>query len=326
MPHFMLLTHSPTIRKAQHRLVARFAAGSRRACKYRIGFPSGDLEAMVRYLPAHDIWHAQPLTPLRNRYWNGFGVGDPKRVALTPTVEINPSFTGSRRCAGLFLEDECGRLHLAHTGRIGGGCEGVGKRAFLPRVRERLVSVGDNNQDVLIGRIDSRGFCRELKEFIGTVQEFKRVARGKLPLPKVQDECVPARARAHKYGGEGESDEHKQLKLYIASHPKLLGLGTARAVYVEYPYLSGDRVDVMVELAKGGRVVIEVERRGDLATLIGAHQAIKYRALMAAEAGVSQREVRAVLVAHHIPKNTDEFCKQHRIRTKEIPLASMARE
>lgn len=60
-------------------------------------------------------------------------------------------------------------------------------------------------------------------------------------------------------------------------------------------------------LFKGGGseiTVVEVEREGEREVLVGVHQAIKYRALAAAEQGFSKvgpsTRVRAVVVAHEI--------------------------
>lgn len=50
---------------------------------------------------------------------------------LSITVEVNPPHEGeNHRTAGVFLRDGAGRVHVAHSGKIGGGRPGVGKRAF----------------------------------------------------------------------------------------------------------------------------------------------------------------------------------------------------
>lgn len=84
-------------------------------------------------------------------------------------------------------------------------------------------------------------------------------------------------------GEGGESPEHEALKKYVAGHPELFGLDRSARPSVEYLYITGDRVDVLFE--GGGRevTVIEVELSGASHLMIGVHQAIKYRALSAAE-------------------------------------------
>ena len=46
--------------------------------------------------------------------------------------------------------------------------------------------------------------------------------------------------------------------------------------------MTGDRVDVSITLANGEHSVVEIELEGE-STNIGAHQALKYRALRAGE-------------------------------------------
>lgn len=120
-----------------------------------------------------------------------------------------------------------------------------------------------------------------------------------------------------KYGPGGEGKRHRELKAAIARRPELLGLGPGKTT-MEHRFITGDRLDVLVELDKGKKCVIEVEVEGQ-STLIGAHQALKYRALISGE--MDDRSVPyAFLVAYGIPKNVQEFCKRHNIRTLEVNL------
>ena len=65
------------------------------------------------------------------------------------------------------------------------------------------------------------------------------------------------------YGAGGESAAHKLLKLYVAGHPLEFGLTSAAIAHVEYPFATGDRVDVMFENHMPDRTVIEVEVEGE---------------------------------------------------------------
>jgi hypothetical protein len=105
-----------------------------------------------------------------------------------------------------------------------------------------------------------------------------------------------------RHGGGGESEAHRQLKLKVSRHPELVGLSSEALPEVEHSFITGDRVDVYFE--GGGRElsVVEVELEGERELLIGMMQAVKYRALAAAEkqipnVGPSNR-VMAVVVAH----------------------------
>ncbi|MCR5890396.1 hypothetical protein LRS06_21955 [Hymenobacter sp. J193] len=117
------------------------------------------------------------------------------------------------------------------------------------------------------------------------------------PLPPVPPAVLD---EARHYAGGGESERHRQLKLYVAARPELVGLSPAVApARTEYLLLSADRLDVMFE---HGAQRVAVEVKSDLSdradVLRGLYQCIKYRALLDAEQ-VAQGLVpnsRAVLV------------------------------
>ena len=185
MSQYTLVKLPKKITAAQHKLDKCLASEARRSRPYKVGFPGGDMDAKVRYLEGFDLWHAVPADPAYpadrrwyNRYWNAFGLGDPKESLkpLTITVEINPSFTGSRRCAGLFLHDTRGDLYLGHTGNIRG--HGVSKRMFRAEVRDWLVPV-DKDEELLIGGIDLPNFTKELDSFVRAVHRLKEKVKDK---------------------------------------------------------------------------------------------------------------------------------------------------
>lgn len=57
-------------------------------------------------------------------------------------------------------------------------------------------------------------------------------------------------ALKQKYGPGGEGERHRALKQFIADHPECLGFGLGQAA-VEHSFVTGDRVDVSVELVAG---------------------------------------------------------------------------
>ena len=126
-------------------------------------------------------------------------------------------------------------------------------------------------------------------------------------------------ALRRKYGPGGEGPEHHALKKYIFEHPEVLGL---RPVYkqMEYRFDSGDRVDVYFRTVDGTIIVVEIEIEGQDATRIGTLQAIKYRALAAAEAGrrLLSEKTQALLVAYSIPSSVVAFAKQYEIQCHQI--------
>jgi hypothetical protein len=107
----------------------------------------------------------------------------------------------------------------------------------------------------------------------------------------------------HKYGRGGESEAHKALKNYVASHPELLGLTGVANVRIERQFTSGDRADIVFEGESPIHAAVEIELSGASNLLVGAFQAIKYAMLCAAEAGLPLEfgpdgDVQAFLVAH----------------------------
>lgn len=101
----------------------------------------------------------------------------------------------------------------------------------------------------------------------------------------------------------------------IADQPECLGLGRGSAE-VEHRFVTGDRVDVSIDLANGEHCVVEIEVEGE-STSIGAHQALKYRALRAGQLD-STVLPHACLVAYSIPHHVKDFCKRHGVSALEI--------
>ncbi|MCY4555247.1 MAG: hypothetical protein OXF79_02420 [Chloroflexi bacterium] len=119
-----------------------------------------------------------------------------------------------------------------------------------------------------------------------------------------------------KYGPGGEGERHRRLKEFVGQHPDVLNLGTGRAM-IEHRFTTGDRVDVAVDLDSGGHCVVEIEVEGRDSTLVGAHQALKYRALRAGQLD-TRKQPHAFLVAYSIPKSVRNFCKKHGVTALEI--------
>ena len=126
---------------------------------------------------------------------------------------------------------------------------------------------------------------------------------------------VSESALKHKYGPGGKGERHRLLKQFIADHPERLGLGRGRAA-VEHPFVTGDRVDVSIDLANGEYCVVEIEIEGE-STRIGVHQALKYRALRAGELDSAELP-HACLVAYSIPQHVKDFCERHGVLALEI--------
>jgi len=115
---------------------------------------------------------------------------------------------------------------------------------------------------------------------------------------------TPVGGDGRRAGSGGESDDHRQLKQLVASAPSVIGLGAGASSELEHVFISDDRVDVLFTGGGTDYTVVEVELSGELNLIKGVHQAIKYRALKAAEEGLPNlgpgTKVRAVVVANEI--------------------------
>jgi len=128
---------------------------------------------------------------------------------------------------------------------------------------------------------------------------------------------------ARKYGPGGEGAEHRRLKTYLHDHPELLGLSTDVEGVMERRYETGDRVDLAFRHADD-RIVVEVEVEGDVECRIGIMQAVKYRALEAAEVGLRDPSgVRAILAAHAISETTRRLGAELGVEVVAVPRKRM---
>lgn len=125
-----------------------------------------------------------------------------------------------------------------------------------------------------------------------------------------------------KYGPGGEGDRHRRLKEYLHKHPEVLGHGPARRTEMEFRFRTGDRVDLAVRYPDDSWSVVEVEVEGDDGTLTGAHQVLKYRALLSGHLD-GRATIRGVLAAYSVPKSVRAFCRRHDVQVVEIDEAKV---
>ena len=150
-----------------------------------IGYPGGSATATLVWHPDKEIWIALEPERVGNRYWCAFGIDNPLVYSMVSiTCEINPPRIGyNRQVAGLFIIDSTGAIHLAHSGRIGGGHPGIGKSAFMSsRDQNDVVPVrfpdGGESNYIVIGRIDDSDFLDELANFVHAIADFKLSIKG----------------------------------------------------------------------------------------------------------------------------------------------------
>jgi hypothetical protein len=117
----------------------------------------------------------------------------------------------------------------------------------------------------------------------------------KLATPNYQG----ALQKATSFRAGGESEHHKKLKHFVASHPEILQLPTGLLGRTEYPLPSGDSVDVLFEHREefiGVEVKSQLSPEADI--IRGIFQCIKYQAVIEAYQAVQQlpQNTRVVLV------------------------------
>lgn len=101
------------------------------------------------------------------------------------------------------------------------------------------------------------------------------------------------------HGGPAESDEHKNLKQWVADNAEKLGLKKSFGIgRPESSLLSGDTIDVLFSVGND-YVVVEVKscRSNDEDLRRGLYQCVKYKAVKEAEHLPNIVNVRALLVA-----------------------------
>ena len=133
-----------------------------------------------------------------SRYWNAFGLEEPKEGALRSILtEINFPLKGvDRRIAGVFAKDESGRIFICHSGKIGGGRPGIGKKLFKDNYRGKKVMVSDGEEEeefALIGGINSPRLPYQVRAFVLEVDRLKKIGRGEIKRiePKKKSEFTP---------------------------------------------------------------------------------------------------------------------------------------
>ena len=117
----------------------------------------------------------------------------------------------------------------------------------------------------------------------------------------------------------GESDAHRRLKEFVAANPVKVGLPRNARAQIEFPYISGDQVDVRFDMSDGSAAVVEIET---IDGWTGAHQCIKYRALLEAELGqpLGSGRVSAIIVAHSFDARTLAFADRYAIRAVQLRI------
>ncbi|NUG81490.1 hypothetical protein HUN33_15760 [Acinetobacter bereziniae] len=126
------------------------------------------------------------------RRLNWFGLVSDSQ-SLDISVEINTVYEGRNdRIAGFFARDsETGSIYLMHSGRVGGGTEGVGKEAFLAWTNQQPIEVldssGDVKEGIVVMPVQGIAVTQPAIFYINNIANFKQAVRdGELTSPEFQ--------------------------------------------------------------------------------------------------------------------------------------------
>ncbi len=133
---------------------------------------------------------------------------------------------------------------------------------------------------------------------------------------------TPNRSRGIGYntgGGGPPSEEHENLKDYLADNPSELGNGL-KLVKKEYTFKLGGRVDILLQDSSGNPVTVEVKPYNiPPGNNDEIWQAVRYKHVAAAEYDLQCDQVRSILAAPEIPDDVKEKCRELGIEPFEVP-------
>jgi len=184
-----------------------------------LGYRGGHLKkATVYWSDKYQFWHTHKVIESDGgdrRHWNAFGTEKPEGAwSRSITCEINfPVHGPNWRVAGAILKDKAANLFVGHTGKIGGGTEGVGKALFVRHFKGTFELAFDGTKEIRIARVaalDSPHFLRQLSNFVQEVGRIKAIARG-----EVNEINLPQDSEDSGYSDEFEGTVNRQGKSII---------------------------------------------------------------------------------------------------------------
>ena len=178
------VTDARVIHRAQQQLARAFGGAADDRVRCFAGYQGGNHPVTALWSNKLQIWFGsrQERYKVGRIYWNAFGANGKPHPGENKTItcEINLGYTGrTERLAGAIAADERGRLHLMHTGRIGGGRRGIGRTLFQRHFRGEFVEVAQGvriSQLALAGDFNSPRLAYQVAHFVREVQRIKQLA------------------------------------------------------------------------------------------------------------------------------------------------------
>lgn len=192
---FSLIESKKEIAKAQRKLEATIRREFDRRVTKSIGYPGGmTKDVKVSTNGTHWYWSSdydQQDTPNPRRLnWFGLFTAD---TDLQISVEINTPYEGRNdQIAGFFARNnDTGVVYLMHSGRVGGGTQGVGKTAFLAWSNQNPIEVVDASggikEGTLVMPVEGLAASRSAVLYTETIANFKKAVRaGEVNSPEFQ--------------------------------------------------------------------------------------------------------------------------------------------
>lgn len=213
------------ITKHQDALAGRLReAGDLRSGRW--GYRGGTGGDKMYWFPDDGFWWAyqKPVEGTGSRRWNAFGLTEPAggMVSHNITCEINiPRSNGTWRVAGAFVEDDNGEVYVVHSGKIGGGREGIGMKAFAKHFAypRQLVSAERNGAPkdvVMVSALDESELIQNLARFVKEVRRIKEIAISGKPQPP------PPGGYRREFGGRRKSYSVKDEIRASVEHGKIV--------------------------------------------------------------------------------------------------------
>ena len=195
---------------------------------------------------------------IKGRRWQVFGTLPlPERGNVNMVVQINPSLIGKPvGSSGYLAEDADGTLWICHTGRVGGGREGVSKSAFMAWSDRDTVRVTRDRGAAIdvypVAQVGSQSMLQQIAEFTHEVAEFKagakpRVKRVKPPFSGSDDEAE-GRTKVKSRAGYTQVRRHAMIRNALRDLIEQAGYKTARDIQRDIIVGKAARPDIEFEL------------------------------------------------------------------------------
>jgi hypothetical protein len=250
-----------------------------------IGYPGGRKKgAAVQTDGRYWFWTGDYSGPgvFPKRRLNWFGTLREK-PGVSITVEINTTYQGrSDQTAGFFARDsDTGSIYFLHSGRVGGGATGVGKKSFLTwaaRENQRLVEVADSagsvREGLIVMPIEGSAAAKSAIRYVDLVQSFKQAARsGKIKTREFRN--LQQQFEDYYSEGWGRRTGQRAGKIdYVSRHGEIVDAlqewRSTKPLSKRSRIVKNILIDLGVKTGKTLTEVFEVKPRADRSSIYSA--------------------------------------------------------